>query len=112
MQVLIMERSAEVVTVEVTVEVLFVKSGSGVVLLTFAVLTILPVTLLLTVPRSRIVTVLVGVIVPTLYGLLQVFQLVPPLIEYWGLLMLEGTASLTETARASLGPLLYTVKVY
>ena len=66
MQVLIMERSAEVVTVEVTVEVLFVKSGSGVVLLTFAVLTILPVTLLLTVPRSRIVTVLVGVIVPTL----------------------------------------------
>ena len=107
-----MERSAEVVTVEVTVEVLFPGIGSGVVLLTLAVLTILPVTLLFTVPRSRIVTVLVTVIVPTLYGLLQVFQLVPPLIEYWGLLMLAGTTSLTETPRASLDPLLCTVKVY
>ena len=104
MQVLTMERSDEVVTVEVTVEVLFPGIGSGVVLLTLAVLTILPVTLLFTVPRSRIVTVLVEVIVPTLYGLLQVFQLVPPLIEYWGLLMLAGTTSLTETPRASLVP--------
>ena len=76
-----MERSAEVVTVEVTVEVLFPGIGSGVVLLTLAVLTILPVTLLF-----------------------QVFQLVPPLIEYWGLLMLAGTTSLTETPRASLVP--------
>ena len=77
-----MLRSAEVVTVEVTVEVLFIKSGSGVVLLTLAVLVMLPLTLLLTVPRIRIVTVLLAVIVPILYGLLQVFQVVPPLVEY------------------------------
>ena len=113
MQVLTMERSAEVVTGVVTVEVLFPGMGSGIVLLnTFAVLVMLPLTLLLTVPRIRIVTVLLEVIVPTLYGLVHVLQVVPPLIEYWGLLILAGTASLTETPRASLGPLLCTVKVY
>ena len=77
-----MLRSAEVVTVEVTVEVLFPKIGSGVVLLTLAVLAILPLALLLTVPRIRIITVLPEVIVPTLYGLVQAFQSIPPLVEY------------------------------
>jgi hypothetical protein len=80
--VLTTERSAEIVTGVVTVEELFSGMGSGVVLLTLPVLAILPVTLLLTVPRSRIVTVLVEVIVPTVYGLLQVFQSIPPLVEY------------------------------
>ena len=66
MQVLTIERSAEAFIGVITVEVLFPGMGSGVVLLTLAVLTILPLTLLLTVPRSRIVTVLPEVIVPTL----------------------------------------------
>jgi hypothetical protein len=77
-----MERSAETVTGVVTVEVLFPGMGSGVVLLTLAVLAIVPLTLLLTVPRIRIITVLVEVIVPTLYGLVHELQFVPPLVEY------------------------------
>ena len=77
-----MERSAEVVTGVVTVEELFPGEGSVVVLLTLAVLAILPLALLFTVPRIRIVTVLVEVIVPTLYGLVHVLQVVPPSVEY------------------------------
>ena len=50
MQVLTMERSAEAVTGVVAVEEWFPGVGSGVVLFTLAVLAMLPVTLLLTVP--------------------------------------------------------------
>ena len=107
-----MERSAKVVTGVVTVEVLFPGVGSGVVLLTLAVLAILPLALLLTIPLIRIVTVLPKAIVPTLYGLVHELQVAAPSVEYWGLLILEGTGSLTETLRASLGPLLCIVNVY
>ena len=66
MQVLTIERSAEAFIGVITVEVLFPGMGSGVVLLTLAVLAIVPLTLLLTIPRRRIVTVLFKVMVPTL----------------------------------------------
>jgi hypothetical protein len=77
-----MERSAEEVTGVVMVEVLFPGMGFGVVLLTLPVLAILPLALLLTVPRIRIITVLPEVIVPTLYGLVHELQPVPPSVEY------------------------------
>ena len=77
-----MERSAEAVTGVVTVEELFPGMGSGVVLLTIAVLAMLPLALLLTVPRIRIMNVLPEVIVPTLYVLVHEFQVVPPSVEY------------------------------
>jgi hypothetical protein len=77
-----MDRSAEAFIGVITVEVLFPGVGSGVVLLTLAVLTILPLVLLLTVPRIWIMTVLAEVMVPTLYGLIHELQVVPPSIEY------------------------------
>ena len=82
LQVLTIERSAEVVTGVVTVEVLFPGMGSGVILLTLAMLAMFPLALLLIVPRIRIVTVLPEVIVPILYGLIHELQVVPPSVEY------------------------------
>ena len=112
LQVLTMERSAEVVTGLVTDEVLLAGTGSGVGLLTLAVLTTLPVTLLLTIPRIRMDTELPEVIVPTPYGLIHGFHVVPPLTENSGLEIPEGTASLIATLTASLVPRFCTVIVY
>jgi uncharacterized membrane protein len=65
-QVFTIERSAKIVAVTVIAALLLAGSGSGVVLLTLAVLTILPVTLLLTIPRINMSSVVPDVTVPRL----------------------------------------------
>ena len=104
LQVFAIDKSAEVVTGVVTVDVLFEGTGSGVGLLTAAVFAKLPVILLFTVPRMSMETLLPEAIVPTLNGLIQGFQLVPLFTENSGLLILAGTTSVTDTLTASLVP--------
>jgi hypothetical protein len=112
LQTFVMVKSAEAPTDEVEVELLLAGSGSGVVLVTLAVLTILPVTLLLTVPRIKMSSVVPDVTVPRLNGLTHGFQEDPPSWENSGEEMLEGTLSVTETLVASLGPRFSIVSVY
>ena len=88
-----MARFAEASTTTGSVIVLFPGTGSGVVLLTMAVLLITAPcpTLDFTIPRMSKPKLVPAAKVPCMYGLTHGFQLVPPSVENCGLEIDEDT---------------------
>src|SRR5665213_1133840 len=107
-----MARSADAVTVVLAVEVLFAGVGSAVVELTLAVLDNV-----VACAGAVTVTVIVGAVVPVASaGRVQVTDTFPVFVQTQPVPVAEtnvtpaGRVSVTETAAASEGPLLFTTR--